>query len=338
MNNDPAPSFAARQRTPHIDSGDEHDEEDHGSEHSDAGGEASNSTSTPPSQDPERHQKRRAGLVKKLQFMNHLQKSLNTVVFSYICALYYMECSFPRLLLRIIPHYIFITPKESTLSLPAHRPHVFAVFVPNLLCIMLHSFLSLPQASETAREHLHGGVIIDFIGQKPPTWRLGLLFLDVIILGAQCLMLAVHQEREKLRKAVNPSLQTVTGAQADQAAAPDTTQDHDAEERGILRYDANVVENSDEIELQPLTGGDARADDRLGTSYSQAAVDLVDVLWSGNAVLANFHVVHAVRSVGNDIQGAAAYSLQSLGYTATLAAAIAAERRARLAARRQRPR
>ncbi|KAK0730684.1 hypothetical protein B0H67DRAFT_474954 [Lasiosphaeris hirsuta] len=338
MNDDSAPSFAARQHAPHIDPSDELDGEDYGNEHSEAGGEASNSTSTTSSQDSERHQKRRAGLVKKLQFMNHLQKSLDTIVFSYICALYYMECSFARLLLRIIPHYIFITPKESTLSLPAHRPHVFAVFVPNLLCILLHSLLSLPQASETTRGHLHGGVIIDFIGQKPPTWRLSLLLLDLIILGAQCLMLAVHQEREKLRKAVNPSLQTATGAQANEAAAPDTTQDHDAEERGILRDDANMLENSDEMELQPLTRGEVGADDRMGTSYSRAAVDLVDVLWSGNSVLANFHVVYAVRSVGNDIQGAAPLSLQSLGYTATLAAAIAAERRARLAARRQRPR
>ena len=186
---------------------------------------------------------------------------------------------------------------------------------------------------------MHGGVIIDFVGQKPPTWRLGLLSFDVIIWGVQCLMLAVHQEREKLRKAVTPSLQTAPEAETDLATTTDTTQDHDAEERGVLRDETDMLGNSDDIELQPLreeaAGG---SEPGIGPGYSRSAVDLGDALWSGNAVLANFHVVHAVRTVGNDVQSAAAYSLQSLGYTASLAAAIAADRRARLASRRQRPR
>ena len=180
--------------------------------------------------------------------------------------------------------------------------------------------------------------MIDFVGQRPPTWRLGLLLFDVIIWGAQCLMLAVHQEREKLRKAVVPSLQSAPGTQSDSATATaEAMQDHDAEERGVLREEAGMVESSESIEMQPLNRG-ALEDAQLDTAYSQTAVDLVDVMWSGNAVLASFHVVHAVRTVGNDVQSAAAYSLQSLGYTASLAAAIAAERRARLANRRQRPR
>lgn len=34
---------------------------------------------------------RKAGLAKKLQFMTHLMKSLDMVVFAEICTLYYME-------------------------------------------------------------------------------------------------------------------------------------------------------------------------------------------------------------------------------------------------------
>ena len=150
-------------------------------------------------------------------------------------------------------------------------------------------------------------------------------------------MLAVHQEREKLRKIVLPSLQTVPGIPGDPASVPDPSQDHDAEERGVLRDETGLTDDSHDNELRPLNGEPPEDETRMGASYSRAAVDLADVMWSGDAVLANFHVVHAVRTVGNDIQSAAAYSLQSLGYTATLAAAIAAERRARLS-RRQRPR
>jgi len=146
-------------------------------------------------------------------------------------------------------------------------------------------------------------------------------------------MLAVHQEREKLRKAVTPSLQTISLAAADET---ETLQDHDAEERGVLREEEGLLEGGDSIELQSR-GGEAEGEPQIESGYSQAPADLVDVMWSGNAVLANFHVVHAVRTVGNDLQNAAAVSLQSLGYTASLAAAIAADRRARMS-RRQRPR
>jgi hypothetical protein len=348
MNNDPAPSFAARQRAPHTGADDSEDGASQPGDHSEVAEEAP----TAAQEEQERQRKRRAGLVKKLQSVSHLQKSLDMIVFAYTCTLYYLEyaslflylfklvltyarCSFPRLLLRIVPHYIFISPKESTLSLPAHRPHVFAIFLPNIVCALFHLLVTLPRASEATRGYLHGGVIIDFVGQKPPTWRLGLLAFDLIIWGVQCLMLAVHQEREKLRKVVMPSLQTVTAAGTE--AATETTQDHDAEERGVLRDEDGLMESNDSIELQPLNGS-AEGEPRTESDYAQATADLADVMWSGNAVLANFHVVHAVRTVGNDLQNAAAVSLQSLGYTASLAAAIAAERRARMANRRQRPR
>jgi hypothetical protein len=39
----------------------------------------------------ERDRLRKAGLVKKLQFMTHLMRSLDMVVFAEICAMYYME-------------------------------------------------------------------------------------------------------------------------------------------------------------------------------------------------------------------------------------------------------
>jgi hypothetical protein len=222
-----------------------------------------------------------------------------------------------------------------------------------VLCILAHLFFSLPEAGEATRGYLHGGVIIDFIGQQPPTSRLAFLCYDLVILGAQCLMLAVHQERENLKKAVSPALRTISlnegqSGQAEQPAAQ-TTQDLDAEERGELR-DETYLGQGGGTEMQPPSGsGQARAgesvsaaaaaadDEQAGNTYSSAAAsaDMLDIISSGNAVLGNFHVIHAVRAVGNGGQGAAAYSLRTLGYNATLAA-LAAERRSRLVAGRQR--
>lgn len=235
--------------------------------------------------------------------------------------------------------------------MPAHRPHVFAIFVPNILCVLFHLVLSLPRAGEETRGYLHGGVIIDFVGQKAPTSRLGLLFLDVVVLAVQCLMLAVHQEREGLRKLVMPGRQTALTAALPATTATTTTgaaarQDHDAEERGVLRGE------TDEIELRPLSGnagdedthsgdgGEAEQTARLlleGSSLRrQTDADLLGYLRSGNAVLADFHVAHTIRTVGNDYERAAAHLTQTIGYTATLAAR-AAERRARLEAQRRQP-
>lgn len=340
MNDDPAPSLAARQRAPHSEADDELERDRHDDERIEETGEPSAAA-----QETARQQKRRAGLVRKLQSITHLQKSLDMTVVAYICMLYYMECSFARLLMRILPHYAIITPKDGPFLLPTNRLHVFAIFVPNILAVLFHSFISLPQAGESARGYLHGGVVIDFVGQKPPTWRLGLLSFDLIIFAVQCLMLAVHQEREKLRKTITPSLQTIPGTQADTTTTPETTQDHDAEERGVLREDTAVAAGDGDIELQPLVGAEERnegtggsgSDERMTASYSRATADLEDVMWSGSAVLSSFHVVHAVRTVGSDIRPSAGYSLQSLGYTASLAAAIAADRRARLTGRGQRP-
>ena len=190
---------------------------------------------------------------------------------------------------------------------------------------------------------------MDFIGQKAPSSRFSLLLLDFVILGIQCVMLAVHQESEKLWKVVRPRTATSavpSGEPAPAAAASTVTptiQDHDAEERGESRDLAQGPDDSDEIELQPLVGSNgsgagtglsAGTADRRGirrASRTVSSEQLTETLVSGNAVLADLHVINSIRMASNDYQSAAAYSLQSLGYTATLAA-LAAERRARFGA------
>lgn len=227
--------------------------------------------------------------------------------------------------------------------LPAHRPHVFAIFVPNIVCMLLHILWSIPEAGETMRGYLHGGVIIDFIGQKPPKSKLAFLLLDLVVLGLQCFMLAIHAERERLRKIVLPPRRTSSGAGITTVAVPVTTQDHDAEERGVLRDEPAAVETPDGIELQPLSGGSAPQTtssnaegsrlSRRNAHHGEDDPDLTDVLRSGNAILSDFHIIHAIRTAGNDYQSAAAHSIQTLGYTTSLMR-LATERRARAEARR----
>ncbi|KAL2122464.1 hypothetical protein VTJ04DRAFT_2919 [Mycothermus thermophilus] len=328
---------------------------------------SSSSSDDEDSPSQQRTRRHRQALAKKLEYITHLQKSLDMLVVAYICVLYSMETSILRLLLRLLPHFSFLTPKDSLLPPPllfptaaADQGPVYTMFTPTLLCVLTHLFFSLPQAGEASRGYLHGGVIIDFIGQRPPRSRLAFLLLDLVILGLQCLMLAVKRERDGLRRLVLPSLGTARSGSGsgssntgEQTGTASTTQDHDAEERGVRRD-----EEDGGIEMQPLSaadvggrgrhggggggddGDDNNNDDDGGDdgTYASAAAsaDPLDLIRSGNAVLANFHVAHAVR-MGSAVAGAAGAAsspLQTVRYGATLAAR-AAQRRARLMRTRQ---
>ena len=85
------------------------------------------------------------------------------------------------------------------------------------------------------RGYLHGGVIIDLIGQKGPTSKFHLVLLDLLVLGLQCFMLAVHVERERL-SAVNDALTSTvpTAAMDVPREAVVSAQNLDAEERGEM--------------------------------------------------------------------------------------------------------
>ncbi|KAI0135491.1 DUF1746-domain-containing protein [Daldinia grandis] len=291
-------------------------------------------------QNPPLSQAAKDGLTKKLQFMIHLSISLDTVVYAELCALYYMDCSFFRLMIRWISQALFISPKaeDSILIIPNY--HVSAIVGPNFLCILLHLLTSLPQAGEATRGYLHGGILFDFVGQKAPSSKFSLLLLDLLILGLQCFMLTVNIEKERVRKVVKPRRQIERPGTTTEETT--TGQDHDAEERGVLR-DAPTVEEANDVEMQSLGGrnGNGRnAEERVGllrqaTTPVSDLEGLADTLRSGNAVLANFNIRQSLRTAWhtqtNSPESAAAYAIQNVGYNATLAA-LAAQRRARQAA------
>jgi hypothetical protein len=79
MNNDPTPSTAAGQPSAAARSG------------SNGAEDANHNEETTGVSAADSERLRKAGLAKKLQFMTHLMKSLDMVVFAELCTLYYME-------------------------------------------------------------------------------------------------------------------------------------------------------------------------------------------------------------------------------------------------------
>jgi len=279
--------------------------------------------------------KRNEGLRKKLDFITDLLKGLDTLVFAELSALYYMECSFFRLLIRGAAQLMYLSPKDETIPfhMPASRLHVVLLLLPNIWCTLVHAFSAVPQAKEYHRGYMHGGMVIDFVGQKPPAYRAYYLLADLLLLLLQFFMLAVHTEREKLRvllKTFGPLASEATLASTTTTTTARTIEELDAEERGMPAMDTGQGDATDDIELQPLprSSHDLR---RTDTGDSNQDVETsrgrtADILDSGNATIGEYHIIQCIKVAATETERTTAQSLQSIGYRATLAA-IDARRR-----------
>jgi len=204
------------------------------------------------------------------------------------------------------------------------------------------------------RGYLHGGVIVDLIGQKGPTSKIHLVLLDLLVLGLQCFMLAVHVEKERLQAILTAYLSPTSasagaGTAAERRAAVVSSQDHDAEERGITRDD--VVTEDGDIELQPMalqndgpssavTNGPEEEDrneerERLLAEppprQEEEEDTPVDSFWSGTAIVADFHVLHNLKRQWEDYGNATENAIQTVGFEF---AAVTANRRLNAASAR----
>ncbi|KAG6085886.1 hypothetical protein E4U33_000827 [Claviceps sp. LM78 group G4] len=297
---------------------------------------------------------RNPGLVKKLSYVTHLLKSLDLLVFAELSGLYYMECSMFRFLLRAVGQYMYLTPKDESFPflMPAGRVHVLLVVVPNLICMLLHLFTSLPRGPDFHRGYQHGGLIIDFVGQRPATYRIYYLLADLAILVLQCLMLTVHTQREQLRvllKTFRPILPELSGDMQATTITSRSLQDLDAEERGVLLHGQDVtnpaanlttMEEGGGVEMRHASGsldvvegdqnGEAGSLLQRSTSEECPRAPLSDIINSGNAVLGNYCIIQSVMSAAGDFERTAAHSLRTISYEATLAT-LQARRRAAVA-------
>ncbi|KAM3086723.1 hypothetical protein ACMFMG_000846 [Clarireedia jacksonii] len=245
-----------------------------------------------------------AQMQKKYELTRLLMSNLDLSVYAQLCALYYMDCSLFQLLLRGMSQFVILTPKPPHVRQPPQSSSWVTILVgSNLLCIFLHLLLSPPKASEEMRGYLHGGVIIDLIGQKGPSSRLKLVLFDLIVLVLQTVMFSIHIERERIGKILVGYLKKTPDV------PPPSTQDHDAEERGVLR---DHVTSAEDIEMQTLDSAGLLSPSRSRVDVSEgdeAIQDLLaepdgdenddtplDIFWSGTAVIGDFNVIDTLRS------------------------------------------
>lgn len=234
------------------------------------------------------------------------------------------SCSFFRFLLRVLFQVMFLTPKPKFVPPTVkHRPYIGALIGGNVICTLLHIFTHRPEAGELMRGYLHGGIIIDFIGQKGPTSKIQLVVMDVLVTALQCFMLAVHVEETRLKEilsAPEPPLAPTTTASR--------SQDHDSEERGVRR-DAGT--GSEDIELEDLRPTRAENEERLlhnenerdqllpevADQLDEGGLDgPLDVYYSGNVIVGEFHVLHTLRSQWEDYDSATNTALHTVGTSA----------------------
>ena len=130
---------------------------------------------------------------------------------------------------------LFFTPKSTPLpTTTRHQPYVGAMLGSNLFPILIHLISPNPEAGEAFRGYLHGGFFIDFVGQKGPVSKIWLVALDLVILIIQVVMLGALLEREKT-KALITSSRSTSSSTAEPTQETANSQDHDSEERGVLR-------------------------------------------------------------------------------------------------------
>jgi hypothetical protein len=207
--------------------------------------------------------------------------------------------------------------------------------------MLLHIFTARSEAGESMRGYLHGGIIIDLIGQKGPTSKLHLFLLDLLILGLQCFMLTVHVERERLAAVLAAFLKPKSTQPTVQVVSAD---DQDAEERGVMRDGVmNHVDlemgqtesqpdgpstqiNSDPERSHLLEEPSQRAD-------SEDDDNPLDMFWAGTAVIADFYILNTLKKQWQDYGNASASALQTVGFSAEFAA-VTANRRFNAASQR----
>ena len=260
--------------------------------------------------------KLRAQQGRRAFFLDDLIRSIDIAIYCQLSVLYYMEyayltlfsflrltpvsvitayrdpsCSLLRFFLRAIPHWLFFTPKPSFFPAPpSHRPYVSIILVTNLFALALHIFLAAPEAGESMRWYLHGGLLIDFVGELGPISKFKLFLLDTLTMALQFIMLPAVLERRELKAVMEGSSTGGTNRSSTGLGTMQVRQDIDAEEQGIHR--GSLITEED-IELQPLQK-DTEHDTILNSSSPRTEHHL-DNFYSGQLVIADLHILDTIR-------------------------------------------
>ncbi|KAF1990493.1 DUF1746-domain-containing protein, partial [Aulographum hederae CBS 113979] len=171
---------------------------------------------------------------KRLDFLDSILRNLDIIIYAELSAVYYMDNSLLRFMMRSFVQLANLSPKPAMFNQHKHQPYVGTIVLANVFCLVVHVISSRPFAGENARGYLHGSILIDIIGQRGPTSRIHILLLDLLILGLQLVMLTAVLERQKQKHRVSRSSRR-RSPQSNDDESQTTSQDHDAEERGVIR-------------------------------------------------------------------------------------------------------
>jgi hypothetical protein len=214
--------------------------------------------------------------------------------------------SFLRFILRSLVQLVYLMPKSPAFPEPETQPYVGGILGTNILCIILHAYFARPEAGEATRGYLHGGLLLDFIGQKGPSSKLHLVLLDTTIMLLQLTALAATIRRKAWAKEQKRNRSAPPDASANAGVSvglQPPSQDHDAEERGEFR--------------QPLLESDAPSsplqveEDVPPSSASDREWELLDWYASGQSTIAELLVADTVRQQHNAYQTYRASSASS---------------------------
>ncbi|KAL2811896.1 hypothetical protein BJX63DRAFT_443872 [Aspergillus granulosus] len=187
----------------------------------------------------------------KIALIDRLLRDLDILIYCELSALYYLDCSIVLFAIRAIVQLIFFTPKAPPFDPNRNQPFIGAIFASNLFCMIFHNFFSQSEAGEATRGYLHGGILIDFIGQKAPVPVTRLLCLDLFVMVLNIVMLGLIVERVKVVDSNQPLTNSATTAAATNPTEPTQTQtqDHDHEERGLQRHETSGESSTPPTEI-----------------------------------------------------------------------------------------
>ncbi|USW54935.1 Putative DSC E3 ubiquitin ligase complex subunit 4 [Septoria linicola] len=244
---------------------------------------------------------------KRIELLDDLLRNVDMLVYAELSAVYYLDCRTFLFSLRAVVQFYHLTPKPLIFSRVRSNHSLGIIIGSNLLCILLHCFFAAPSAGEITRGYLHGGLIMDFIGQRGASNRLYLVLLDLLVLALQLVHLSAFTLWQRLRDGLAG---TVTRPASIPAARPAQTVED--EERGVRRSVEQA--RAEDIEMQSLTlGGTTRTglgdtagaetDDSTGSEGAagdffqprQTDAHIFDAFNSGQMVIADLDLAQTVK-------------------------------------------
>jgi hypothetical protein len=225
--------------------------------------------------------------------LEDLISSLDRLVWVEIALLYFLDNSFLRFLLRAVVQIVYLMPKSPPFPEPATpQPVVLAIVSMNSICTILHLYSSRPEAGEATRGYLHGGLLLDFVGQQGPISKSYLLLLDLFIAFLQFLSLAVVVKMKDLEMAKERATSVSQPSAIQSETEPLATQNHDAEERGERRR-GSILEEA--LAPEESIGLLDEQGQRRGSAASFFLYAQSDVIASGQAMIAELYVWDTLR-------------------------------------------